>query len=193
LAVAVRNDAELTVSSKRRDRVEASARATAEIAPQGGGPWMPGHARGGGYSGPLAYRQGKPMRPDVATAFDRMAAAARAETGLTLLITSSYRSDAEQARLFAAHPDLICCRLSRAARSRWFPQLRPVPMVPTALAVKSPRDQAHVRGRARPAGCREIARALPNLPTWVCCFEGKRWESMDVPSQPRRLSHKEDS
>jgi hypothetical protein len=62
VAVAVRNDAELTLSSERRDRVEVSARATAEIAPQGGGAWMPGHARGGGYSGPLAYRQGKPMR-----------------------------------------------------------------------------------------------------------------------------------
>jgi LAS superfamily LD-carboxypeptidase LdcB len=45
------------------------------------------------------------MRPDVAVAFDRMAAAARSEAGLTLLVTSGYRSDAEQARLFAAHPD----------------------------------------------------------------------------------------
>ena len=34
-----------------------------------------------------------------------MAAAARAEAGLALLVTSGYRSDAEQARLFAAHPD----------------------------------------------------------------------------------------
>ena len=32
----------------------------------------------GEYRGPLAMRQGKPMRPDVAAAFDRMAAAARA-------------------------------------------------------------------------------------------------------------------
>ena len=31
-------------------------------------------AGGGGYDGPLAYRQGKPMRPDVARAFDRMEA-----------------------------------------------------------------------------------------------------------------------
>lgn len=45
------------------------------------------------------------MRPDVAAAFDRMAAAARREAGLALLVTSGYRSDAEQARLFAAHPD----------------------------------------------------------------------------------------
>jgi LAS superfamily LD-carboxypeptidase LdcB len=45
------------------------------------------------------------MRPDVAAAFDRMAAAARSEAGLSLLVTSGYRSDAEQARLFAAQPD----------------------------------------------------------------------------------------
>ena len=44
------------------------------------------------------------MRPDVATAFDRLYAAARAD-GVTLGITSGYRSDAEQAKLFAAHPD----------------------------------------------------------------------------------------
>jgi hypothetical protein len=49
-------------------------------------------------------RQGKPMRPDVAVAFDRMAAAA-AQAGVSLLVTSGWRSTAEQARLFAAHPD----------------------------------------------------------------------------------------
>jgi LAS superfamily LD-carboxypeptidase LdcB len=53
----------------------------------------------------LAYRQGKPMRPDVALAFDRLAAAARAEAGLFISISSGFRSDAEHARLFAAHPD----------------------------------------------------------------------------------------
>jgi hypothetical protein len=61
-------------------------------------------ATGGGYSGPLVYRQGKPMRPDVAAAFDRMAAAAAAD-GISLVVSSAYRSDAEQAALFAAHPD----------------------------------------------------------------------------------------
>jgi hypothetical protein len=66
---------------------------------------MPGSASGGGYDGRLAYRQGKPMRPDVALAFDRMAAAARGEAGLYLAVSSGFRSDAEQARLFAAHPD----------------------------------------------------------------------------------------
>ncbi len=45
------------------------------------------------------------MRPDVALAFDRLAAAARREAGLYLSITSGYRSDAEQARLWAANPD----------------------------------------------------------------------------------------
>ncbi len=53
------------------------SQATAELSPDGGGA-VPTQAAGGGYSGPLAYRQGKPMRPDVALAFDRMAAAARA-------------------------------------------------------------------------------------------------------------------
>ena len=45
------------------------------------------------------------MRPDVALAFDRLAAAAREEAGIFVSISSGFRSDAEQARLFAAHPD----------------------------------------------------------------------------------------
>jgi hypothetical protein len=44
------------------------------------------------------------MRPDVAAAFDRMASAA-SRTGLSLVVNSGFRSDAEQAALFAAHPD----------------------------------------------------------------------------------------
>jgi hypothetical protein len=70
------------------------------------GSWAatPGSSGGGGYSGPLAYRQGRPMRPDVAAAFDRMAAAARA-AGHTLVINSALRSDAEQQRLWDRHPD----------------------------------------------------------------------------------------
>ncbi len=44
------------------------------------------------------------MRPDVAEAFDRMAAAARRD-GVSLTISSGFRSDAEQARLFAANPN----------------------------------------------------------------------------------------
>ena len=58
----------------------------------------------GGYQGPFAHRQGKPLRPDVALAFDRMQRAARA-AGVDLIIGSAYRSDDEQARLFARHPD----------------------------------------------------------------------------------------
>jgi hypothetical protein len=86
--------------------VPVAARATAELAPgAGAGLDQPSHGSGGGYDGPLAYRMGKPMRPDVARAFDRMAAAARREAGLYLSVTSGFRSDAEQARLFAAHPD----------------------------------------------------------------------------------------
>ena len=65
---------------------------------------MPAEASGGGYSGPLAYRNGEGMRPDVARAFDAMAAAAR-RSGVGLVVNSGFRSDAEQARLFAANPD----------------------------------------------------------------------------------------
>jgi Transglycosylase SLT domain/D-alanyl-D-alanine carboxypeptidase len=64
-------------------------------------------ATGGGdgeYRGPFAYRQGKPMRPDTALAFDRMARAAEAD-GIHLIVVSAFRSNAEQAALFARHPD----------------------------------------------------------------------------------------
>jgi hypothetical protein len=80
-----------------------AATAEAELAPPGTDPGM-GPFTAGEYQGPFAHRQGKPMRPDVALAFDRMAAAARAD-GVALLITSAFRSDTEQASLFAAHPD----------------------------------------------------------------------------------------
>src|SRR3954453_416626 len=103
VTVVIRDAAHVWLADERRHSVEVRARATAEIAADAGALGTPGEASGGGYSGPLAYRQGKPMRPDVARAFDRMAAAAR-EAGLTLLVISGYRSDAEQARLFAAHP-----------------------------------------------------------------------------------------
>jgi Transglycosylase SLT domain/D-alanyl-D-alanine carboxypeptidase len=84
-------------------RIESSAKAEASPPPTATDP-APAMASGGGYSGPLAYRQGKPMRPDVAAAFDRMAADARND-GIVLVINSAYRSDAEQARLWAANPD----------------------------------------------------------------------------------------
>ena len=96
--VTVRDRFELRTGEARRSaRIEASAEA--ELAP-------PGElaASGGGYDGPLATRQGERMRPDVARAFDRIERAARAD-GVALLIISGFRSDAEQAILFARHPD----------------------------------------------------------------------------------------
>jgi Transglycosylase SLT domain/D-alanyl-D-alanine carboxypeptidase/Putative Flp pilus-assembly TadE/G-like len=82
-----------------------TAVAVAEAAPpnRGGGDLF-NVATGGGYEGPLVFRQGEGMRPDVAAAYDRMSAAA-ASAGHLLLVTSGYRSDAEQAELFARHPD----------------------------------------------------------------------------------------
>jgi hypothetical protein len=108
VTVRVRGEARVRAGSDREAfaRVPIRARATAELVPGGGGSGLPEQASGGGYDGPLAYRHGKPMRPDVALAFDRMAAAAaREDAGLMLSISSGFRSDAEQAALFAAHPD----------------------------------------------------------------------------------------
>jgi hypothetical protein len=99
IRVAVGDDIRVTRGSARRD-VVVRAVAVAELAPPGGAT-IPG---GSGYDGPLAYRQGKPMRPDVAMAFDRMDAAARRD-GVDLVITSALRTDAEQAVLWAQHPD----------------------------------------------------------------------------------------
>ena len=101
--VPVRARVEVAASSPglpRDDPLVAEAAATPPATAAG----LAGIASGGGYVGPLATRQGKPMRPDVATAFDRLAAAARAD-GISLVIASAFRSDAEQARLFAANPD----------------------------------------------------------------------------------------
>jgi hypothetical protein len=84
--------------------IEASAIAEAGSSTESSAGSMPSMASGGGYSGPLVYRQGGGMRPDVAAAFDRMAAAA-SDAGLALTVNSAFRSDAEQAALFAAHPD----------------------------------------------------------------------------------------
>jgi hypothetical protein len=87
------------------DRADVEASAIAEAsAPAAGAGSMPVTASGGGYGGPLVYRNGEGMRPDVAAAFDKMAAAAL-HAGLALVVNSGFRSDAEQAALFAAHPD----------------------------------------------------------------------------------------
>jgi Transglycosylase SLT domain/D-alanyl-D-alanine carboxypeptidase/Putative Flp pilus-assembly TadE/G-like len=86
------------------EEVEASAVAEA-AAPYGAASDVPtGIAAGGGYGGPLVYRDGEGMRPDVAAAYDKMVLAARAD-GISLIVVSGFRSDAEQAALFAAHPD----------------------------------------------------------------------------------------
>ncbi|MBS1882310.1 MAG: transglycosylase SLT domain-containing protein [Actinobacteria bacterium] len=90
-------------SGEPRD-VEASAEAEAAASVATAGGEGPAIAGGGGYSGPLVYRNGEGMRPDVAAAYDQMAAAAAAD-GITLIVVSGFRSDAEQAELFAAHPD----------------------------------------------------------------------------------------
>ena len=82
-------------------RAEAQASVPATSTAPASAPEM---ANGGGYSGRLEYRTGEPMRPDVARAFDRMAGAAAA-AGITLVVNSGFRSDAEQAALFAQNPD----------------------------------------------------------------------------------------
>lgn len=102
IRVTVLDPAVVTVAGRRRS-APVRALAEAQLAPGGGG--AGGDAPGpGDYPGPFAYRQGKPMRPDVALAFDRLDAAA-ARDGVALVIVSAFRSSAEQARLFAAHPD----------------------------------------------------------------------------------------
>jgi hypothetical protein len=104
--VVVHDRAEVRVGADRRGharrvRVRASAEAAltaaaaAPLAVTGGD---------GEYRGPFAYRQGKPMRPDTAQAFDRMARAAAA-VGIHLIVVSAFRSNAEQAALYARHPD----------------------------------------------------------------------------------------
>jgi D-alanyl-D-alanine carboxypeptidase len=100
--VAVTDPIDVRVGSVRR-RARVRAQAVAELIPPGGLDYGadPGP---GDYPGPFAFRQGKPMRPDVATAFDRLNKAATA-AGHPLIVVSAFRSSTEQARLFAAHPD----------------------------------------------------------------------------------------
>jgi len=97
---------EVVVSSPgpRGTRARAVARAGLVGAGAIGDAGRAGWASGGGYAGPLRYRDGKPMCPAVAAAFDLMDASARAE-GIDLVVVSGFRSDAEQAILFARHPD----------------------------------------------------------------------------------------
>lgn len=99
IRVTVHDRVKVNAGGKRRSLSDV-ARAEAELGP----PSLLNFGSGGGYSGPLAYRQGKPMRPDVAIAFDRMQQAAQAD-GLGLIVVSGFRNDAEQAALWARHPD----------------------------------------------------------------------------------------
>ena len=147
------------------------ASAEAELAPPAGA-GQPAFATGGGYDGPLAYRQGKPMRPDVAQAFDRMAAAARAD-GVALVIASAFRSDAEQAVLFARHPD-----------PKW---------VAPPGHVAAP--QRH-RARPRPAG--GLRRGSPRTRRASTSSSATRWEpwhfgyALNPRSAPRAARHAPD-
>jgi hypothetical protein len=103
--VALRGAVSIRPTDAPTERIGIRARAEAELTPPASVVSRPDlEATGGGYSGPLSYRQGKSMRPDVALAFDRMAAAARRD-GVSLIVTSGYRSDAEQAELYRRHPD----------------------------------------------------------------------------------------
>ena len=98
IRVTVRDVFEVRTGEARRS-APITATADAELAPP-----TELAGTGGGYAGPLATRQGERMRPDVARAFDRMERAARAD-GVALIITSGFRSDAEQAVLYARNPD----------------------------------------------------------------------------------------
>ena len=97
VAVRVRGEAHVSLSA-RRGRIPILASATAELSPAAGDAF-PGTATGGGYHGPLAYRQGEGMRPDVALAFDRMAAAAREEAGPPISGRDGRRTGAPARRL----------------------------------------------------------------------------------------------
>jgi hypothetical protein len=105
VAVEVRDQAALRVPGTDRrpaNRVRVRGHAEAGLKPTGSGFAITGGD--GEYKGPFAYRQGKPMRPDTALAFDRMERAA-AGAGIHLIIVSAFRSNAEQAALFARNPD----------------------------------------------------------------------------------------
>jgi len=78
--VAVGERVAVTVAGAR-ERIDVRASADARIVPVAA---PDGAAWGDEYRGPFAVRQGRRMRPDVAQAFDRMAAAAAAWTSVAL-------------------------------------------------------------------------------------------------------------
>lgn len=95
---------QVRVRPARGGSTDPALEAVAEAVPPATAMAPAGAAGAGQYTGPLEHRDGKPMRPDVARAYDRMRAAARAD-GVGLVVVSGFRSDAEQAVLFARHPD----------------------------------------------------------------------------------------
>lgn len=96
---------QVTVATRGPAGTRLLASARAALAP-GAGALPEGWSAGGGgqYQGPLVTRDGKPMCPAVAAAFDRMDAAAH-RSGVDLVVNSGFRSDAEQEVLFNRHPD----------------------------------------------------------------------------------------
>ena len=106
------------------------------------------------------------MRPDVALAFDRMERAARAD-GVTLLISSGFRSDAEQAVLFAPPPGPEVGRAAGHVAAPLRHRARPRPA-----------------GRLRLAGARN-ARALPlhpALPVGALALRLRAQPALDAPA-----------
>ena len=102
IAVAAADDTDVRVSQQgRRRRIRARARAEAELSP----PATDGlDSRGDGeYTGPLAHRQGKPTPGRGARV--RSHVACRGGRGYRLIVTSGFRSNAEQAVLFARNPN----------------------------------------------------------------------------------------
>jgi hypothetical protein len=102
---------------KVRRGADVSATAEAELAPPVA--FAQPAAFGDEYGGPFAERQGKRMRPDVAAAFDRMAAAARA-AGVDLLIDSAAPALQPSSRAAAnASRDPRFSMLSQRLGARW--------------------------------------------------------------------------
>ena len=107
IAVDVHDAADVRVAGDDRSGrrlVRVRAHAEAGLTAATGSPTFAVTGGDGEYRGPFAYRQGKPMRPDTALAFDRMERGAAA-AGVRLIIVSAFRSNGEQAALFARHPD----------------------------------------------------------------------------------------
>ena len=207
VSVAVRGTQRVRVKGSGRRavrRVAVRARAEAELSPAGPA-GMPALAEGGGYEGPLAYRNGKPMRPDVARAFDRMTAAARRESGIALTVTSGFRSDAEQARLFAANPNpkwvapprRSLHRLGTRARSRPArslrvagPKLGPVRLRQAvrlgALALRLHPQRRQLFGGLRPPPLRKGGRPALGGPAVVRAGALPRRDTRRLPTLQRR-------